>query len=209
MNNSYPATTTGKKAGDGNEAALLAAARKGCCAAFEELVNRYGQKIHRLGLKITGSPQDAEEVLQDTFLKAFEHLGNFRGDSGFYTWVVRIAVNEALMKLRKRRGERLVAMEIAADNENDAMPREFADPWPNPEQILLQAESHAILNAAAQSLPPGFRSVYVLRDLEEFSIRETMQLLGLTVASVKTRLLRARRRVRRELCNTPIKESVC
>src|SRR3990172_6981716 len=114
--------------------ALVAEAKAGSYEAFEELVNRYENKIYRLGVNITGSPQDAEDVLQEAFLKAFQHLGEFRADSRFYTWLVRIAVNEALMKLRKRRSDRLVPLEDSTDEEGTTMTRELADWKPNPEQ---------------------------------------------------------------------------
>src|SRR5713226_5754088 len=91
-----------------DESILVAEAKAGNYAAFDELVNRYEKKIYRLGLNITGSPEDAEDVLQETFLKAFEHLADFREDSRFYTWLVRIGVNQGLMKLRKRRGDKTV-----------------------------------------------------------------------------------------------------
>ena len=182
-----------------NESALVSEAKAGNYAAFEELVNRYEKKIFRLGLNITGSPEDAEEVLQETFLKAFEHLANFREDSRFYTWIVRIAVNEGLMKLRKRRSDKSVPMEDSVDEEGSVMPREFADWRPSPEEQLAQSELADILNHAARSLPPTFRTVFFLRDVEGLSTQETADLLNLTVSAVKARLFRARLQLRDEL----------
>ena len=106
-----------------DELALVTEAKAGNYSAFEELVNRYEKKIYRLGMNITGSPEDAEEVLQETFLKAFQHLPDFREDSRFYTWIVRIAVNEGLMKLRKRRSAKSVPIEDAVDEEGSTIPR--------------------------------------------------------------------------------------
>lgn len=185
-----------------DEYKLVTEAKAGSLAAFEDLVTRYEKKIYRLGLNITGSPEDAEDVLQETFLKAFEHLAQFREDSRFYTWIVRIAVNEGLMKLRKRRSDKAVAIEDAVDEEGEVMPREFADWKPNPEQLLAQAEMEALLQNAARSLPPAFRTVFFLRDVEELSTEETAELLNLTVGAVKARLFRARMHLREELSKT-------
>jgi RNA polymerase sigma-70 factor (ECF subfamily) len=185
-----------------DEFALVTEAKAGSYEAFEELVGRYEKKIYRLGMNITGNPEDAEDVLQETFLKAFQHLPEFREDSRFYTWIVRIAVNEGLMKLRKRRSDKSVPMEDSVDDEGAVMPREVADWRPNPEQQLAQAELETILNDAARSLPPTFRTVFFLRDVEGLSTQETAELLHLTPSAVKARLFRARLQLRDELAKT-------
>ncbi len=185
-----------------DEYALVTEAKAGSYEAFEELVGRYEKKIYRLGMNITGNPEDAEDVLQETFLKAFQHLPEFREDSRFYTWIVRIAVNEGLMKLRKRRSDKSVPMEDSVDDEGAVMPREVADWRPNPEQQLAQAELETILNDAARSLPPTFRTVFFLRDVEGLSTQETAELLNLTPSAVKARLFRARLQLRDELAKT-------
>jgi RNA polymerase sigma-70 factor (ECF subfamily) len=185
-----------------DEGQLVSEAKAGNFAAFDELVSRYEKKIYRLGMNITGNREDAEDVLQDAFLKAFEHLPDFREDSRFYTWIVRIAVNEALMKLRKRRSSREVPMEDSADENGDVLVREFADWKPNPEQQFAQSELEQILQGAIGSLPPGFRTVFYLRDVEGLSTEETAELLKLTVGAVKARLFRARLRLREELSKT-------
>ena len=182
-----------------DESLLVNEAKAGDYAAFEELVNRYEKKIYRLGMNITGNQEDAEDVLQEAFLKAFEHLPEFREDSRFYTWIVRIAVNEALMKLRKRRSSREVPMDEPEDENGEVVVREFADWKPNPEQQFAQSELEVILQGAANSLPPGFRTVFYLRDVEGLSTEETAELLDLTVGAVKARLFRARLRLREEL----------
>ncbi len=182
-----------------DESHLIGEAKAGNYAAFEELVNRYEKKIYRLGMNITGNREDAEDVLQEAFLKAFEHLPEFREDSRFYTWVVRIAVNEALMKLRKRRSSREVPMETSEDENGEVLVREFADWKPNPEQQFAQVELERILQSAANALPPGFRTVFYLRDVEGLSTEETAEVLDLTVGAVKARLFRARLRLREEL----------
>ena len=179
--------------------ALVAEAKAGSYEAFEELVNRYENKIYRLGVNITGSPEDAEDVLQEAFLKAFQHLGEFRADSRFYTWLVRIAVNEALMKLRKRRSDRSVPLEDDIGEDGDTIPRELADWKPNPEQIYAQAEIENILREAAQKLPATYRTVFLLRDVEDLSTAETASVLNLSEGTVKARLFRARLMLREEL----------
>ena len=182
-----------------DESALVTEAKAGSYAAFEELVNRYEKKIYRLGMNLTGSPEDAEDVLQETFLKAFEHLPEFRADARFYTWIVRIAVNEALMKLRKRRASKEVPVEDSEDDEGAVTVREFADWKPNPEQQLARAELENILQNAIRALPPSFRTVFYLRDVEDLSTEETAELLNLSVGAVKARLFRARLRLREDL----------
>ncbi|HLI30045.1 MAG TPA: sigma-70 family RNA polymerase sigma factor [Terriglobia bacterium] len=181
------------------EGALVTEAKAGSAEAFEDLVNRYERKIYRLALRLTGNPQDAEDVLQETFLKAFEHLPDFRQDSRFYTWLVRIAVNEGLMKLRKRRSDKSEPMEDGVDDDGQVMPREFRDWKPNPEQLMSQEEMETLLMNAANSLPAGLRTVFFLRDVEELSTEETAEALNLTAGAVKARLFRARMRLREEL----------
>jgi len=182
-----------------DESVLVSEAKAGNYASFEELVNRYEKKIYRLGMNITGNPEDAEDVLQEAFLKAFEHLRDFREDSRFYTWIVRIAVNQALMKLRKRRASREVSMDDSPDDNGDVVVREFADWQPNPEQLYARGELEEILQGAVKSLPPGFRTVFYLRDVEGLSTEETAELLKLSAGAVKARLFRARLRLREEL----------
>lgn len=182
-----------------NEATLLAEAREGKSEAFTELVNRYERNIYRLAFNITGNREDAEDVLQESFLKAYTHLSQFQGNSRFYTWLVRIAVNEALMKLRKRRGDRSVSIDEMVGSDDDLMPRELADWGDNPEQRYAKVELQKILDDAIQGLEPAFRTVVLLRDVEDFSTEETARLLDLSVPAVKSRLLRARLKLRQRL----------
>ena len=182
-----------------NEAPLVEQARAGDVAAFGELVTRYERKIFRLAKNITGSDEDAEDVLQEAFLKAFEHLDNFKGDSKFYTWIVRIAVNESLMKLRKRRSDRTVSLDETLDTGEDTVMREIAVWEGNPEDRFSQEEIGAILESAVQSLHPIYLAVFVLRDIDEFSTEETAETLGISIPAVKSRLLRARLQLRERL----------
>src|SRR5215470_15852969 len=127
-----------------DEHLLVAAAKKGDLGAFEELVNRYEAKIFRLTMNITRNHEDAEDAMQDAFLKSYSHLKEFEGDSRFYTWLVRIAANEALMRLRKRRPNQ-VSLDEPIAGEEDLMPREVQDWGPGPEQRFAQTEMHEIL----------------------------------------------------------------
>jgi len=181
------------------EMVLVNAAKAGDVGAFEELVRRYDRNVFRIAQHITQNREDAEDVVQDAFLKAYENLPQFQGQSKFYTWLVRIAVNEALMKLRRRRPERMVSLDEEVRTEEDSMPREIADWSPNPEQQYNQAELKDILGKTIQGLPPGFRTVFVLRDVEGLSTEETAEALNLSIPAVKSRLLRARLQLRERL----------
>ena len=185
-------------AGEFDEAPLVAKARAGDAGAFTELVTRYDGKIFRLARHITQSQEDAEDILQETFLRAYQHLGDFQGNSKFYTWLVRIAVNQSLMKLRKRRSDRSVSLDETFDTGEDTVTREIAV-WDNPEQNYSREEIREILEKAIESLPPIFRTVFALRDIEELSTEETAVVLNLSVPAVKSRLMRARLRLREKL----------
>ena len=182
-----------------DELTLVQAAKSGDVGAFEELVRRYDRNVFRIAQHITQNREDAEDVVQDAFLKAYSNLAQFQGQSKFYTWLVRIAVNEALMKLRRRRPERTVSLDEEVKTEEDSVPREVADWSPNPEQQYSQAELREILSKTIQGLPPGFRTVFVLRDVEGLSTEETAEALDISIPAVKSRLLRARLQLRERL----------
>src|ERR1700680_1577916 len=183
-----------------DEAQLVSAAKAGNTAAFEELVNRYERKIFRLGMNITQNREDAEDVMQDAFLKSFKNLEQFARNSRFYTWLVRIAVNEALMKLRKRRPNQVSLDEpLAGTDGDDSVFREIEDWGPSPEKKFAQIELNEILNSVIGELDPIFRVAFLLRDVEGLSTEETAQILGISVAAVKSRLLRARLKLRQKL----------
>ena len=184
-----------------NETTLVAEARAGSAEAFTTLLNQYDRNIYRLAMNITANREDAEDVLQETFLKAYTHLDRFEGHSRFYTWLVRIAVNEALMKLRRRRGERTVSLDEPVESEEDSrgLIRELEDWADNPEQGFRKQELAEILNGALQELSPAYRTVVVLRDVEELSTEETAEVMGLSVPAVKSRLLRGRLKLRERL----------
>jgi RNA polymerase sigma-70 factor, ECF subfamily len=181
-----------------DEHLLVAAAKRGDAAAFEELVNRYERKIFRLTMNITRNREDAEDAMQDAFLKSYAHLKDFQEDSRFYTWLVRIAANEALMRLRKRRPNQF-SLDEPIEGDEDLMPRELEDWGPSPEQRFAQTEMREILSDVIDKLEPDFRVVFVLRDIEELSTEETAKALGISVPAVKSRLLRARLKLRQKL----------
>ena len=182
-----------------DELALVQAAKQGDVGAFEQLVKRYDRNIFRIAQHITQNREDAEDVVQDAFLKAYENLDQFQGNSKFYTWLVRIAVNESLMKLRRRKTSKTVSMDEDVETEEGSMPREFADWSPNPEQQYGQSELSDILRKTIQGLPASFRTVFVLRDVEGLSTEETAEMLDLSIPAVKSRLLRARLQLRERL----------
>jgi len=182
-----------------DESSLVAQSREGNTSAFAELVRRYEGKIFRLAQHVTQNREDAEDVLQETFMKAYEHLDQFQGNSKFYTWIVRIAVNQALMKLRRRKTGKTVSLDESIDTGEDTVVREIAAWDENPEQRFSREEMGEILESAIQSLEPPYRSVFVLRDIEELSTEETADALGLSIPAVKSRLLRARLQLREKL----------
>ncbi|TCK75827.1 RNA polymerase RpoE-like sigma-24 subunit [Acidipila rosea] len=178
---------------------LVNRAREGDVQAFEKLVKQYDRQVFRIAQHITQNREDAEDVVQDAFLKAYEKLNQFQGNSKFYTWLVRIAVNEALMRLRKRRTGKMVSIDEDVETEEGSMPRDLADWGPDPEQQYNQSELAEILRKTIQGLPPGFRIVFVLRDVDGLSTEETAETLGLSIPAVKSRLLRARLQLRERL----------
>src|ERR1700691_2803879 len=184
---------------DADETILVAQSREGDTAAFGELVRRYEGKIFRLAQHVTQNREDAEDVLQETFMKAYEHTDQFQGNSKFYTWIVRIAVNQALMKLRKRKTDKTVSMDETIDTGEDTVAREIAAWDENPEQRYSREEVNQILSSAVDSLAPPYRAVFVLRDIEELSTEETAEALDLSIPAVKSRLLRARLQLRDKL----------
>ncbi|RMF33105.1 MAG: sigma-70 family RNA polymerase sigma factor [Chloroflexi bacterium] len=197
----HPRPTASKEVTDypEDEAALLSRLRAGDRAAFAYLVEVHSPHVYRVALKLLGDEQEAEEVLQETFLNAFEKIGQFEGRARLGTWLYRIATNLALMRLRKRRPLTVPLDEPFEGGDGGEMPRELLDWSRLPEEELLSAEARAEMDAAIAALPETLRSVFVLRDIEGLSIRETADVLGLSVPAVKSRLLRARLALRKRL----------
>jgi RNA polymerase sigma-70 factor (ECF subfamily) len=182
-----------------DESELATQAQQGDRAAFTELVNRHAKKVFRLARHITQNDEDAEDVLQETFLKAYSRLDQFQGASKFYTWLVRIAVNEALMRLRRRKGNKVFSLDEQMGTGDGSVPRDFPSGQSNPEERYGQEQLRETLSRAIDELGEGYRAVFLLRDVEGFSTEETAQMLGLSVSAVKSRLLRARLQLRGKL----------
>jgi RNA polymerase sigma-70 factor (ECF subfamily) len=179
---------------------LVLASKAGDIAAFEKLVARYNRKLLRIAQHITHNLEDAQDVVQETFLKVFQNLDAFRGDSKFSTWLFRIAVNQSLMGLRKQRTKQRAGAELPlyADEERN-LPVDISDWRPNPEELYKTSEFRELLTAALQELSPALRVVFVLHDIEGHSLRETAETVGASLPATKTRSLRARLQLRERL----------
>jgi len=181
------------------DAALVAGAKTGDARAFELLVQRHEGKIFSLAQRMTRNREDAEDVVQQSFQKAFIHLKKFQGESLFSTWLTRIAINEALMLLRRKRGSREVPIAESSTEDETALPLDVPDSGPNPEDSCLLREQKRILSAAVNELTPGMRKAIELRELGELSTGETAQVMGLSVGAVKARVFHGRRKLRKTL----------
>ena len=168
-------------------------------AEFARLVDAYSSPIYRLGLRMLGNPQDAEDVLQNTFINALTHIQSFEGRSSLATWLYRIASNEALMLIRKKKPEVNLDDVEGGDEDEDLKPTQFVDWSGLPEDELLSGEGKSFLDEAIHKLPESLRLVFLLRDVEGLSIKETSDALNLSETNVKTRLLRARMSLRESL----------
>lgn len=178
---------------------LVKRAKAGDLDAFEALTGRYEQRVYSLAMRILRHEQDAEDVTQQTFLSVLEHLNSFRGDASFSTWVLRIASHAALKIIRKRKGLKTISLEEATeptDSEKIPHPEFIADWKQSPEQLVEQREIGRLLDEALAKLDEKHRMVFLLRDVEGFSIEETAKALELSEANTKVRLLRARLKLR-------------
>jgi RNA polymerase sigma-70 factor, ECF subfamily len=178
---------------------LVAAAKNGNRKAFEILVKRHEQKIFFVARRITRSREDAEDVVQQTFQKAFTHLRKFEGRSAFSTWLTRIAITEALILLRRRRGFREVLIDDLNANEENPAALDVPDSSPDPEAIYSQREWVEMLYSAVNELPTGMRRAIQLRELDERSSEETAQIMGISVGALKGRAFHGRRKLRERL----------
>jgi RNA polymerase sigma-70 factor (ECF subfamily) len=181
------------------DVALVAGAKTGDAHAFELLVQRHEAKIFSLAQRMTRNREDAEDVVQLSLQKAFIHLKKFEGESLFSTWLTRIAINEALMLLRRRRGTREVPMVESTTEGETAVPLDIPDSGPSPEDSCLQREQERILSAAVNELNPGMRRAIELRELGELSTGETAQAMGLSEGAVKARVFHGRKKLRQTL----------
>jgi RNA polymerase sigma-70 factor (ECF subfamily) len=182
-----------------SEGFSLEALHAGDPEEFAKLVDAYSGKIYRLAIKMLSHQQDAEDVLQETFLKAYRAIKSFDGRSKISTWLFRIATNEALMVIRRKHPDTVSIDEPLETEEGEQEPVQIIDWCCLPEEELLSEETREKLDAAVQKLPERLRVVFLLRDINDLSTHETAEILGLTDTAVKTRLSRARLRLREEL----------
>ena len=184
MSNAYPISIDALKAGDRE--------------AFATMVATYSPSLYRLALRMLGDPDEAEDVLQETFINAYKGMSRFEGRSKLSTWLYRIASNQALMRLRKRHPDTL-SVEPEEDSAETAAPLELTDWCCLPEAEFMTGEAQAQLDFAIEKLSPPLRGTFALRDLQALSTRETAEILGISESAVKTRLLRARLQLREQL----------
>ncbi len=178
----------------------LEALKAGDKAEFARFVETHSPAIYRLALRMLNNPQDAEDILQETFIKAYQNLPRFDGRSKLSTWLYRIATNEALMLIRRRKPEALSVEAPAGNGEDPAQEALEIVDWSHmPEEALLSDEVRRYLEQAIDRLPPTLKTVFLLREIEGLSTRETAEVLGLSEAAVKTRLSRARLALRERL----------
>jgi RNA polymerase sigma-70 factor, ECF subfamily len=180
---------------------LVHASKNGDVAAFEQLVKRYDRKLLRIAQSVTNNREDSQDAVQEAFLKAFQNLGDFREESKFSTWLIRITLNQSVMKLRKQRSTREVSLDEDFQADADKLPMEVTDWAPNPEQLYRTSELRDILIRTLRELPPILRTVFVLRDIEGLTIDQTAEVLNVSHTAVKARLLRARLQLRERLNN--------
>ena len=178
------------------DAALVAAAKSGDSQAFELLVGRHQSMIRAVASRLTRVHEDAEDVVQQSFQKAFLHLEQFEGNSSFSTWLTRIAINEALMWLRRKRASREVPMEESSAGDGQILPLDSPDPGPSPEESYLQREWKQILSRAMDNLSPAIRTAMELRHISELSTDETAGIMKVSVSAVKARIFHGRRKLR-------------
>jgi RNA polymerase sigma-70 factor, ECF subfamily len=196
--NDNPNLTTLSFDSAGDHAVVLAA-KSGDEQAFGILVERYQPKIFAIALRYARVREDAEDIVQQTFQKAFVHLHKFEGKSSFCTWLARIAINEALMLLRRHRALREVSINDSSEGETDAHSLEITDSGPDPEANYLKREGIEGLSTAIDKLTLRMRTAIRLRELAELSIRETARRMGLSAAAVKARVFHGRRKLRKIL----------
>lgn len=182
-----------------SETFALEALRAGDRAEYARLVEEYSGVVYRLAIKMLDNPQDAEDVLQETFIKVYRHLPDFDGRSSLSTWIYRIATNEALMLLRRRKHVTVSIDGPLENGEPEQEPLQIVDWCCLPEEELMSAEARLHLDRAIEHLSPSLRVVFLLRDIEGLSTAETAEVLDLSEAAVKTRLSRARLNLREQL----------
>jgi RNA polymerase sigma-70 factor, ECF subfamily len=193
-----PSQSEDPRAAD-DDLTLVHATKRGCAEAFGQLVRKYDRKLLRIAQSVTRNREEAEDAVQEAFLKAFQKLDQFQESAKFSTWLIRIVLNEALMKLRRQRTAREESLDRDFQSDGDVLPLDVADWSPNPQELYSAVEFREILIKCLHRLRPALRIVFVLRDIEELSINETGEALGLSAVAVKARLFRARLQLREGL----------
>jgi RNA polymerase sigma-70 factor (ECF subfamily) len=188
-----------KKISATDDMILVHASKTGDSAAFEELVRRYNSILFRIAQRVTRNHEDAQDAVQDAFLNAFQKLSTFQENSAFSTWLIRITINESLMKLRKQRAKRELSTDCDFREEKNFLPLEIPDGAASPEDRLLASEIREILVKTLQTVRPGMRMVFVLHYMEGFSLDQTAGALDLSQSAVKARSRRARLKLREGL----------
>jgi RNA polymerase sigma-70 factor (ECF subfamily) len=183
-----------------NDALLVTRAQNGEYLAYVELCRRHREMVFRTALRITRNPDDAEDVLQDSWMRAFAHIGSFDQRSAFSTWVTRIAINSALMTMRRRRTRRELSLDDPIDSDNHRV-IEMLEPSRNPEERCLETERTRLVHQAIKRLPPKLRTAITIRQSHDGSVNELAMLAGVSLPTMKSRLLRARHRLRESLSN--------
>ena len=211
VNADFPGALIAQKSGKMNEsglcyqaaceAQLVSAAKNGDQPAFVELCRRYGPSLKRRIRRIVRNREDAEDILQDTFISAYKNLARFRSKSSFHTWITTIAINNSLMLLRKRRNRSETGFGFITNDEKEFETLELSDPWPNPEQLCAKRQANRRLAQAVRILPPGFRLLVERYHQDEDRLVDAANTIGITVSAAKSRLLRARNLLRRHLKN--------
>jgi RNA polymerase sigma-70 factor (ECF subfamily) len=178
---------------------LVHACKNGDVAAFEQIVKRYDRKLLRIAQSVTHNREDSQDAVQEAFLKAYQHLADFREACQFSTWLIRITVNQALLKLRQQHGTRETSLDEDFGDEGDILPREVTDWSPSPEQLCWASELRDILFKALDEVRPISRTVFILRDVEGLTIDQTAVVLNMSQTAVKARLWRVRLQLREAL----------
>ena len=199
MHVSRDTTQTAVSKPEWDDLALVHATKSGDIDAFEQLVKRYDRRLLRIAQNLTHNREDAEDAVQEAFLKAFQHIEQFRENSKFSTWLIRIALNESFLKLRKQRLTSAILSDNSVDGEDGDFPMDVADWAPNPEDLYKETELREILRKSLKELRPALSVVFVLQDMEGFSLEETAEMLNLTLTAVKARSRRARLQLREQL----------
>lgn len=178
---------------------LIHATKRGSIAAFNTIVKKYDNKLLRIAQTVTHNREEAEDAVQEAFIKAYQKLDQFHENAQFSTWMIRIVLNESLMKLRRQRRAREESLDSKFPTDSSFLPRDLADLSPNPQEFYGSVEFGEILIKCLGSLQPRLRVVFVLRYIEELSVSETCEELSLSAVAVKSRLFRARRQLRERL----------